>query len=73
MNKTLKDKLTNTLREYAEDLIHDKRDIVEKLSEMNDIQNMLKILDNFEELRPVLQEYFAEKYKKEKWGNSDGR
>ncbi len=73
MNNEIKDKLINILKTEAEELMKTKERIMNKLSKMDDIDNMLKIIANYDELKPVLQKYFAEKHKKEKWGKNDGR
>ena len=67
MNENLKKKLTETLREYAESLLNDKKDIYTKLEEMDNIQNMFKIINNYAELEPLLRKFFKEKAEKDKW------
>jgi hypothetical protein len=34
---------------------------------MNDITNIIKIIDNYDELEPVLQDFFKKRAEKEKW------
>jgi hypothetical protein len=67
MNKLLEIKLTNVLKAEAMKVLESKEDDQERLSRMNDIDNMMKIIQNYDELEPVLQKYFAEKHNKEKW------
>lgn len=67
MNENLKRKLQNFLKQEAESLINDKRDIYTKLDEMKDIDNMLKIISNYNELEPTLKKFFNKKYMKDKW------
>lgn len=67
MNNNLKKRLVSMLRAEAELLVNDDRYIVTRLEEMNDIQNMLKIVDNYNELEPILKKFFEQKAKKEKW------
>ena len=67
MNEDLKNKLVQTLKEYAESLVEDKRDIITRLEIMNDIQNMFMIIDSYKELENTLKDFFKEKHKKEKW------
>lgn len=71
MNERLKKKLINTLREYAESLVNDKRDILIKLEEMNDVENIFMIIDNYKELEPVLKKFFNNKANKEKWESKE--
>lgn len=73
MNNELKEKLINILKTEAEELLQNKEPIIDKLSKMDDIDNMLKIIANYDNLKPVFQKYFAEKHKKEKWGKNDER
>ena len=67
MNDNLIKILEKTLREYAESLLKDNRDIRTKLKEMNDVGNLLKIFNNYTELEPLLKKFFEEKAKKDKW------
>ena len=39
----------------------------EKLEQLDVLHNIYKILNNYNELKPVLQRYFAEKAEKNKW------
>lgn len=71
MSENLKKRLVGMLRTEAELLVNDDRFIVTKLEEMNDIQNMLKIIDNYTELEPVLKDFFDKKANKEKWGSKE--
>ena len=71
MNDNLKNKIIELLKIEAEKLIKDKRDIYIKLKEMNDIDNMIKILNNYTELEPLFKKFFKEKTNKEKWERRD--
>lgn len=73
MDNNLKEKLMNLLKEEADTLLESQKDIQEKLSQFNDIDNLVKILQNYDELKPVLQDFFAKKHENEKWGKDDGR
>jgi hypothetical protein len=68
MNDNLKRMLEKTLKQYAEGLLKDNRSIKIKLKELNDIDNIMKILNNYTELEPLLKSFFEEKAKQEKWG-----
>lgn len=67
MNDNLKNMLEETLKQYAVSLINDNRDIITKFKEMSDVDNLMKILDNYTELEPLLKKFFNEKAKKDKW------
>ena len=67
MNDNLKNMLEETLKQYAVSLLNDDRDLIIKLKEMNDIDNIRKILNNYTELEPFLKKFFNEKAYKDKW------
>jgi len=67
MNILLKTKLINVLKGEARQILESKEDKLERLEKMNDIDNMMKIIQNYDELEPVLIQFFAEKHNKEKW------
>ena len=66
MNKMLYKKLDNILRTDAERTLENEKDINEKVERMNDLFNLKKIIDNYDELEPVLRNFFIEKNKKER-------
>ncbi len=66
MNEIIKVKLLNILKAEAEYTLHSDEDIEEKIERMNDIFNIKKIIENYEELEPLLKKYFREKAEKEK-------
>ena len=67
MNILLKTKLINVLKAEARQILVSKETRLEKLEKMNDIDHLLKIIQNYDELEPVLAKYFEEKHNKEKW------
>ena len=67
MNDNLKNMLVETLKQYSIGLINDTRDIETKLKEFNDVDNIMKILQNYAELEPLLKKFFQEKAEKNKW------
>lgn len=71
MNEMLYYKLTNILKTEAEQTM--KQESID-YAKMQDIFNLKKILDNFDELEPTLKKFFAEKARKEKFerGERDG-
>lgn len=66
MNKMLYKKLDNILRTDAQRTMENEKDIKEKAERMNDLFNLKKIIDNYDELEPVLRKFFIEKNKKER-------
>ena len=67
MNEIIKTKLLNTLKSEAEYTLHSDDDIKDKIERMNDIFNVKKIIEHYEELEPLFKKYFREKAQKEKW------
>ena len=67
MNDLLKTKLINVLKAEARQILDSDEEMSSKVNKMNDIDHILKIIQNYDELEPVLQKYFAEKHNKEKW------
>lgn len=66
MNKMLYKKMDNILRTEAQRTMENEKDIKEKAEKMNDLFNLKKIIDNYDELEPVLRKFFIEKNKKER-------
>ncbi|MBR3002884.1 MAG: hypothetical protein IKF38_04930 [Clostridia bacterium] len=67
MNILLKTKLINVLKAEARQILDSDEEMSSKVNKMNDIGHLLKIIQNYDELEPVLAKYFAEKHNKEKW------
>ena len=66
MNKFIKTKLNNVLKTELEFTMHNDEDTLEKLDRVNTIQNIKKVIDNYDELEPLLKEFFSKKADKEK-------
>ena len=60
-------KLANTLKAEAEYITKNETDKKAKMTKLNTLLNLAKILDNYDELEPTLQKFFYEKAQKEKW------
>ena len=67
MNKSLKNSLNETLKSEATYIMRTDEDILIKIDRMNEVINMQKIIENYEELQPVLKKFFDEKALKDKW------
>ncbi len=67
MDKRIKAILKNTLKDEADMIFRSDDDIKEKIARMNDIIHFTKIVDNYDELEPLLIKFFEEKAQKEKW------
>ena len=72
MDKLIKRKMTNVLKATAESIMKDqKEDGKIRLERMDTVINLQKIIDNYDELEPVLKKFFAEKARKEKFKGID--
>ena len=67
MNELVKIRVKNVLKAEARLIIGSGEDVQAKVDKMNDITNLVKIIDNYDELEPLLKEFYKEKSKKEKW------
>ena len=67
MNKTIRVIMNNTLKGEARRLLHSDEDLDIKMEKLNDIANLFKIIENYDELEPILKEFFDKKTKMEKW------
>ena len=67
MNKSLKNNLNEALKSEATYIMRTDEDISIKIDRMNEVINMQKIIENYEELQPILKKFFDEKVQKEKW------
>lgn len=67
MDKDIKQRLMKELQSEADLVSKNEKDKNIKLKKLNDIFNILKILENFEELEPTIAKYFAEKAQRDKY------
>ena len=67
MDKEIKTKLDNVLKAESEYTLKNEKDQKKKMDKMNTLFNLKKIIDNFDELEPILKEYFNKKNEKEKF------
>ena len=66
MNNMLEKKLNNILRTEAQRTLENEKDMNVKVEKMNDIFNLTKIIQHYDELEPVLRKFFIEKAKQER-------
>jgi hypothetical protein len=67
MNKYIQKKLVTLLSNESHEIFHQDEKISEKIDRMDTILNMTKIIQNYDELKPVLEKFFREKIQDEKW------
>lgn len=73
MNTLIQAKLNNVLKAEAQQIMRSDNELSDKIDMMNDIENLKKIVDNYDELEPVLKEFFEKKAQDKKWGGIDER
>lgn len=71
MDKFLETKLSNVLRCEGDYILNSDIPMREKASKMDDIFNLQKILMYYNELEPMLKEFFAKKAEEERWKNNN--
>lgn len=71
MDKGLKVTLSNRLKYEAECILKSDENIKIKFKKMDIILNLQKILENYDELEPLLKNFFTEKAKQKKWERSN--
>ena len=67
MNDFIKRKLLTFLQDESHKIFRQDEEISEKIDRMNTILNLTKITENYDELEPILNDYFSNKADKEKW------
>ncbi len=73
MNKIIQTKLNNVLKAELQIIKTSDTELSEKAEMLNDIGNIKKIIDNYDELEPLLKKYFEKKAQDKKWGDLDER
>lgn len=73
MDKVLETKLNNILIGELQLIKNSNESVEEQLKKVDTIANLKKILDNYDELDPILRTFFADKANKEKWKNRNER
>jgi len=67
MNKEIKTKLDNVLKAEAEYTMKNEENLHTKVEKMDILFNLKKILDNYDDLEPVLIDYFNRKADRERF------
>lgn len=67
MEKSIYVKVDNVLKAESEYIMKHEKDTKAKLNKMNTLFNLKKFIDNYDELEPLLKEFFNKKADKEKW------
>ena len=67
MNSKLKNEILKALQEIAEKS-KNENNIDLKLENMSDILNVVKIIENYDELEPEIKNMLNKKARKDKWG-----
>ena len=61
MYKSIHTILSNVLKTEGDYIMNNEQDTDTKINKMNKIFNLKKIIDNYDELEPVLKKYFDDK------------
>lgn len=67
MYKELRTRLLNSLKAEADYVAKFETDKKTKFDKMNDILNLTKVIENYEELEPTIAKAVVEQAKKDKW------
>lgn len=67
MDKEIKTKLDNVLKAEGDYTLKNENNKNKKIDKMNTIFNMKKIIDNYDELEPVLRDFFNKKVENERF------
>ena len=67
MNNKIKQQFRNFIQEQGTKLLLADEELGEKAEQLDTLINFTKIIDNYDELQPILKEYFSKKAEKEKW------
>ena len=70
MNEDIRRKLANILKKEASQVIQEDEEISIKANKITILYRLYKILDNYDELEPILIDYFSKKSEKDKWERS---
>ena len=70
MDKDIHKQLSKVLATEFCKIMDYEKDIDTRLKKTNTIFNLKKILDNYDELEPILIDYFSKKSEKDKWERS---
>lgn len=67
MNKIIQTKLNNILKAELQHLKTSDTELSEKAEIVDTIKNLKMIVDNYDELEPVLKQFFEKKHQDKKW------
>lgn len=67
MEKEIKTKLDNVLKAECEYTLKNEKDRNKKIEKMDTLFNLKKIIDNYDELEPMLKDYFNNKAEKDRF------
>lgn len=67
MDKNLTNKIDKLLKKEAYKVMKSEEPVLKKLDKMNQIINIIKVVENYDELEPTLKKFFNEKHNKNKW------
>ena len=71
MNKLIQTKINNILKAELQAVKTSDTELSEKVEIVDTIKNLKMIVDNYDELEPLLKEFFEKKYQDKKWGERE--
>lgn len=71
MDKELYDFFEQTINRLSRAILKSKKDKNTKVSQLNILYNISKYIHDYDELEPVMREYYAQKTKNMKWGDKN--
>lgn len=67
MNDLIKKEFKNFAKEQGDKTLLEDLDLSEKVDRLDTLINLTRIVEHYEELQPLLKEYFNKKADKDKW------
>ena len=71
INDDVRKNIERFLKESCEDLMKNEPDVLKRSVKMDVYFNLMKILDNYDELTPLLMDFFAKKANQNKYREED--
>ena len=67
MDRCLKTVLTNKLKSEARYILHHEQDMKLKQANLEVIFDLQKVLETYDDIKPLLNNFFNSKFKEERW------
>jgi hypothetical protein len=67
MNDLIRKELKSFIKEQGDKTLKENVELSEKIQRLDTLINLTKIVEHYDELQPILRDYFNGKADKEKW------